>query len=125
MDWTKEIKAEVIKKYQDANPTVDNSNEIVKEIADGIEGCTVNGLRLILAKAVDDEGNKVYISKNDSASGTNGDKPKTKRVDKAASIKALTKLIKDADITVDDDILGRMTGKMAVYITGVFKELSA
>jgi hypothetical protein len=123
MDWTPELKERVVKEYLEANPTAETSSEIVKTISEGLDGSTVNGVRLILAKSVDAEGNKVYISKA-SAAAKSTDKPKTKRVNKAESIKELTDLIEAAGLEVDDDIVSKMTGKAAVYFTEIFNKLN-
>ena len=58
--WTDELREQVIKQYTDANPTADNSMEIVKEIAEEI-GATPNGVRMVLSKA------EVYVKKADTA----------------------------------------------------------
>ena len=123
MDWTKELKERVVKEYLAAEPTVETSSEIVKAISDNLEGSTVNGVRLILAKSVDADGNKVYISKANGAKGST-DKPKAKRINKTEAINELKDIISGASIDIDDDIVGKMTGKAAVYFTKVFNELN-
>ena len=56
MAWTDEKKAEVIEAYEAANPTPENSMEIVAEIAEE-HGESPNGVRMVLTKA------GVYIKK--------------------------------------------------------------
>jgi len=114
MAWTEEQKAEVIEAYESANPTPENSMEIVEEIAEEFEQ-SVNGVRLILAKA------GVYIKKAPAtkSKGTGGT-----RVSKAASQEALAAAIKDAGQEVDDDIVSKLTGKAAVYFTEVITAVS-
>ena len=123
MDWTQELRERVVKEYLAAGPTIENSSEIVAAISENLEDSTVNGVRLILAKAKDEEGNKIYISKANGAKATT-DKPKTKRINKTEAITELKDIISGAGIDIDEDIVGKMTGKAAVYFTGVFNELA-
>ena len=112
MAWTDEKKARAVKLYTEANPTAENSTEVVKEVAEVLEE-TPNGVRMILSKA------EVYIKQaTKSATATakaDGDKPK--RVSKADSISALTQLIEAQGITADNEILEKLTGKQAVYFS--------
>ena len=112
MAWTDEQREEAIAAYTAAEPTEENSMEIVAEIAEDM-GQSVNGVRLILSKA------GVYIKKTPgaAASGT-----KTTRVSKAAAAAALTAAIQDAGKEVDEDIISKLTGKAAVYFTNLLKE---
>lgn len=114
--WTDELREQVIKQYTDANPTADNSMEIVKEIAEGI-GATPNGVRMVLCKA------EVYVKSGKKATG---EKPaaKTARVSKEAAQNALTEAIEGLGATVDAEIISKMTGKAAVYFTSVLQSLS-
>lgn len=119
MAWTDEKKARAVKLYTEANPTAENSTEIVKEVAEALEE-TPNGVRMILSKA------EVYIkqaTKSATAAAsakTEGDKPK--RVSKADSISALTQLIEAQGITADNEILEKLTGKQAVYFTDLLNK---
>lgn len=117
--WTDELREQVIKQYTDANPTADNSMEIVKEIADGI-GATPNGVRMVLSKA------GVYVKKADAGGKkATGDKPaKTARVSKEDAQNALIEAIEGLGATVDAEIISKMTGKAAVYFTSVLQSLS-
>ena len=118
MDWTPELKEQVIKQYLESNPTAENGTEICQAISEEIEGSTVNGVRIILAKATDAEGNKIYISKASGSATKNKDaKPASKRVNKADAAAALIEIIEDAELNVDEDIIGKLTGKAAVYFT--------
>ena len=61
-EWTDDLKASVVKKYEAAEPTAETSTEIVKDIAEALgDGFTVNGVRVILVKA------GVYIKKGVTA----------------------------------------------------------
>ena len=112
--WTDEKREEAIEAYKDANPTAENSMEVVAEIADDM-GESVNGVRMILTKA------GVYIKKAPVASkSANGG---TARVSKAAAQEALSAVILDAGQTVDDDIVSKLTGKAAVYFTSIISAL--
>lgn len=125
MEWTPELKERVVKEYLAAGPTAENGTEIVQQISAGIEGSTVNGVRIILAKAVDAEGNKVYISKatGSASKASTESKPASKRVNKADAIANLVSIIEDAELTVDEDIIGKLTGKAAVYFTELLTEI--
>jgi predicted transcriptional regulator len=117
-DWDDELRAKVIKMYEAAKPTPENSTEIVAEIAEEI-GKTTNGVRMIISKA------GKYIKKADATAGKsgNGDKPASTRVNKADAINALSEAIAAQEIEVDEEILGKLTGKAAVYFTKVVNDL--
>ena len=125
MEWTPELKARVVKEYLDAGPTAENGAEIVAAISEGIEGSTVNGVRIILAKSKDEEGNKIYITK---ASGNkpseSKEKSTSKRVSKADAVDALVGVIEDNELNLDEDIINKLTGKAAVYFTELLTELT-
>lgn len=113
--WTPELKADVIKKYTEAEPTADTSTEIIKDIADELE-LSPNGVRMMLIQA------KVYVKKAEPAGKTTGDKKTgegTKRVSKESAIADLKAAIEEKGATADDDILSKLTGKAAVYFLGV------
>src|SRR6056300_1799363 len=82
--WTDEKKAEVIAAYEAADPTPENSMEIVKDIAEEHEE-SPNGVRMILTKA------GVYVKKAPASGGSkaasNGGSGA--RVSKAAAQEAL------------------------------------
>ncbi len=117
--WTDELKAEVIRKYKEAEPTPETSTEIIKDIADEIE-MSPNGVRMVLVQA------NVYVKKEaGKATPTSGGKTTategTKRVSKEASIAELRKAIEDRGAPVDEDILSKLTGKAAIYLLSVLK----
>jgi hypothetical protein len=120
-DWTDELKAEVEARYLAAEPTPENSMDIVTEIAEELEK-SPNGVRAILSKA------GVYVKKVAVKSASPAAKTATAdgetkgtRVVKATAIADLCAAIKDAGQVVDDAIVQRMTGKAAVYFTEVIK----
>ena len=114
-EWTAEERAEVIAKYQEANPTPETSAEIVHALAEEYEK-TDNGVRMILNKA------DVYVKKNPSNSGTKSESKGT-RVNKAEALDELTNLIDSQGCEVDDAIISKLTGKAAVYFTGVLNKI--
>lgn len=118
MAWTEELKQQVIDAYQAANPTAENSLEIIQELAQEHEQ-SPNGVRMILVQA------GVYVKKEAAAGTTATKKPSagsegSKRVSKEVSIGALKELIRNRGKSVDDDILDKLTGKAAIYLTEVF-----
>jgi hypothetical protein len=110
--WTDELKAEVIEEYQSREPTPENSTEIVGELAEEYNQ-KPNGVRMILVKA------GVYIKKDPEKSSSKTSTGGSKRVNKAEAIDGLKSAIEDAGQEVDEDIVSRLTGKAAVYFTGV------
>ena len=117
MAWTDEKKAEVIEAYESANPTPETSMEIVKDIADEFEE-SPNGVRMVLTKA------GVYVKKAPATGGTKSTSSSGGRVSKAAAIESLSTAISDAGQEVDQEILDKLTGKAAVYFTGVIAAIN-
>jgi hypothetical protein len=118
MAWTDELKQQVIEAYKTADPTPETSTEIIKDIADEFEQ-SPNGVRMVLVQA------GVYVKKEAAAGGATTKKPSGgseggKRVSKETSIGALKALIEARGKTVNDEILDKLTGKAAVYLTEVF-----
>ena len=116
--WTDELKAKVIEMYEQAGPTPESSTEIIKDIAEEIE-MSPNGVRMVLVQA------GVYVKKDSSAGSAKTTKTASgegsKRVSKEDSIAALKAAIEAKGGPIDDDILGKLTGKAAVYFTTVLK----
>ena len=116
--WTDELKAKVIEMYEQAGPTPESSTEIIKDIAEEIE-MSPNGVRMVLVQA------GVYVKKDASASSTKTTKTASgegsKRVSKEDSIAVLKAAIEAKGGPIDDDILGKLTGKAAVYFASVLK----
>ena len=120
MAWTDEKKAAVIEAYESAEPTPENSMEIVKEIAEEFEE-SPNGVRMVLTKA------GVYVKKaaaSGSASKSSGSTGGGTRVSKAAAVEALTAAIQDAGQEADEEILSKLTGKAAQYFTTVINAIN-
>ena len=115
MAWTDEKKAEAIEAYQDAEPTPETSMEIVKEIADDL-GESPNGVRMILTKA------GVYVKKTPATANGGGTSSGGTRVSKQAAQDALIAAINDKGLSVDEDIISKLTGKAAQYFTGLLAD---
>jgi hypothetical protein len=116
MAWTDEKKEEVIAAYEAANPTAENSLEIIREIAEEFEE-SPNGVRMILVRA------GVYVKKAPAASKPSNGGGGGGRVSKVASQEALSAAISDAGQEVDEDVISKLTGKAAVYLTGIINAI--
>lgn len=119
MAWTPELKEKIIAAYQGAEPTPETSTEIIKDIAEEYEQ-SPNGVRMVLVQA------GVYVKKEGAptSGGTTTKKPSGgseggKRVSKEDSIAALKAAIEARGKEVNDEILDKLTGKAAVYLTQV------
>ena len=115
MAWTDEKKEEAIESYQDANPTPETSMEIVKDIANDLDE-SPNGVRMILTKA------GVYVKKAAATANGGGTSSAGIRVSKQASQEALIAAITDKGLTVDEDIISKLTGKAAQYFAGLLAD---
>jgi hypothetical protein len=120
MAWTPELKERAKEMYLEGNPTPENSTEIIKQIADELDQ-SPNGVRMVLVQ----EG--VYVKKEAGAAAPGKTTAKkegegTKRVSKEAQIGALKELIEARGKSIDDEILGKLTGKAAQYLVEVFKD---
>jgi hypothetical protein len=119
MAWDDDKKAEVIEAYEKAEPTPENSMEIVKELAEEF-GESPNGVRMVLSKA------GVYVKKTPasgsakSSAGSGGGS----RVSKAAAQEALVAALQDAGQEVDEDGVSKLTGKAAQYFAGVIAAIN-
>jgi hypothetical protein len=115
MAWTDEQRTEAIEAYKAADPTSENSMDIVADIAADLEQ-SVNGVRAILSK------DGCYIAKGKSPSKASTG---TARVSKADSQTALTAAIEAAGQAPDDTIISKLTGKAAVYFTEIINSVVA
>ena len=119
MAWDDDKKAAVIAAYEEAEPTPENSMEIVKDIADEYEESPY-GVRMILSKA------GVYVKKTPATgSGTSsGGGSSSSRVSKAAAQEALVSALTDIGAEIDSDIVEKLTGKAAQYFAGVLASVA-
>ena len=115
--WTDESKAEAVEMYTIAEPTPETSMEIVKEIAD-VLGESPNGVRMILTRA------GVYVKKTPASGSSKSNGTGGGRVSKADAQEALSSAISDAGLEVDESIISKLTGKAAVYLTGIVEKLN-
>ena len=115
MAWDDEKKAAVIEAYENQDPTPETSMEIVKEIADDFNE-SPNGVRMILSKA------GVYVKKTPATGNGGGTSSGGTRVSKQAAQDALTAAINDKGLSVDEDIISKLTGKAAQYFTGLLAD---
>ena len=119
MAWTDDQKKQAIAEYMAGEPTAENSTELVKEIAEGMEQ-SANGVRQVLVQA------GVYVKKDAAATaGTKGTSTKSggdkvPRVSKESQIAELKELIESRGKSADDEILSKLTGKAAAYLVSVF-----
>ena len=118
-EWTDELKAKVIEAYEEADPTPENTMDIIAELAEEYEK-TPNGIRMILTKA------GVYVKKTPTKStgGTAGKKSGGTRVSKEEAFAALTAAIEKAEKEVDEDIVNKLTGKAALYFATLINEIN-
>lgn len=114
-EWTDEQREQVIEAYKAANPTSENSVEIVKELAEEFDK-TPNGVRMILTKA------EVYVKKSPAQGSSNGEsKAKGTRVSKADAMAKLTTAIEAAGQEPNEEIISKLTGKAALYFAEVIE----
>ena len=115
MAWDDERKAQAVEMYEAESPTPETSMEIVKFVADEL-GESPNGVRMILTKA------GVYVKKAQATGNGGGTTSAGTRVSKQAAQDALTAAITDKGLSVDEDIIAKLTGKAAQYFTGLLAD---
>jgi len=102
--------------YENAEPTPENSMEIVKDLADELEE-SPNGVRMILSKA------GVYIKKVAASKSAAGGTA-SKRVSKQDCQDEMTAAITDAGQDADADIISKLSGKAAKYVADVINAIN-
>ena len=120
MAWDDDKRAAVVEAYEKANPTPENSMEIVKQIADDM-GESANGVRMVLTKA------GVYIKKSEGTASKGASAPKAAtgtRVSKAGAQEAITAALRDAGQEIDEDVVSKLTGKAAMYFATIISNLN-
>ena len=115
MAWDDAKKAEAVDLYSGQEPTPETSMELVKDIADSL-GESPNGVRMILTRA------GVYVKKSPTRSSSSSNS--TGRVSKVDAQNTLKDAIQDAGQEVDMSIIDKLTGKAAVYITGIINAIN-
>jgi len=120
-EWTEELKADVIKRYKDAEPNADNSMDIVNDIAEEI-GKSPNGVRRILSQA------DVYVKKTpatkSSSSSSGGEKKASTRVSKDEAHARLNAAIEAAGQEADSEIVSKLTGKAALHFAEIIEAVN-
>ena len=115
--WDDDKKAQAVSLYEEAEPTPETSMEIVKDIAEELDE-SPNGVRMILTKA------GVYVKKTPAAKSSGGSTGGSTRVSKAAAAEALIAALNDAGQAVDEEIIGKLTGKASQYFTTVITAIN-
>ena len=117
MAWDDAKKAEAVDLYSTQEPTPETSMEIVKDVADSL-GESPNGVRMILTRA------GVYVKKAPTRSSNSSNSTSGGRVSKTDAQNTLRDAIQDAGQEVDMSIIDKLTGKAAVYITGIINAIN-
>ena len=117
MAWDDAKKAEAVDLYSTQEPTPETSMEIVKDVADSL-GESPNGVRMILTRA------GVYVKKAPTRSSNSSNSTGGGRVSKTDAQNTLRDAIQDAGQEVDMSIIDKLTGKAAVYITGIINAIN-
>jgi transposase-like protein len=117
MAWDDDKKAQAVNLYEEAEPTPETSMEIVKDIAEELDE-SPNGVRMILTKA------GVYVKKTPATKSSGGSTGGGTRVSKAAAAEALIAALGDAGQEVDEEIIGKLTGKASQYFTKVITAIN-
>ena len=117
MAWDDNKKAQAVEMYTEQEPTPENSMEIVKDVAEEL-GESPNGVRMILTKA------GVYVKKAPTPSSSKSGGTGGTRVSKADAQQSLVDALTDAGQEPDNDIIEKLTGKAAVYFTGVIANIN-
>lgn len=115
-EWTDELRDKAVKQYQDAEPTPENSMDIVNEIADEM-GFTANGVRMILMKR------DVYVNKEPKKAASTTGSTGSKRVSKEDAHNSLRESMGKHNLEIDEDIISKLTGKAAVYFATEFDKI--
>lgn len=118
MAWTDEKRKLVVDSYvatmkddyETDEARANATTEVAAELAE-LHGETVNGVISILNRA------KVYIKKSSVKKAVTA--TTSTRINKAEAIQTLRELIADTSVEVNEEILGKLTGKAAVYLSSV------
>lgn len=116
-----DTKQEIVDAYLKANPTPENSMDIVNELAEEYSK-SPNSIRMLLSNA------GVYVKKvaktATSTKTTDSDEVKTSRKSKQSSIDDLSEAIRASGQEVDDAIVSKLTGKAAEYFNSIIRGIS-
>jgi hypothetical protein len=124
-EWTDENKEEVVARYKEEISKHDEdkqgqvSTEICKDLAKEFDKST-NGVRVILSKA------GVYVKKTTSPKAATSAGTGAKRINKAQALDDLKSAISSIDEElIDEEIIGKLTGKAAQYFTSIVQQAVA
>jgi len=116
--WTDDKREQAVEMYTKANPTPENSMEIIKEIAEALEE-SPNGVRAIISKA------GAYVKSTPAGKSASTSKATGgTRVSKADTQQALIAELTELGVAIDEEIISKLTGKAAVYFTEAFKKVN-
>lgn len=120
-EWTDELKSTIIKEYTAADPTPENSTEIIASLAEEYEK-SPNGIRMILSKA------GVYVKKAPPAAGSkasSGAAGGGRGGSKAANHARLKEVLGSLSVSVPDDVIEKLTGKAASAFADALEPLAS
>ena len=109
---------ELVEAYNDRDPTPENNIEIIKELAEEFEE-SPNKIRIMLRTAGVLKENEIPAASKAAAKPKKAKAESTPRVSKEDAIAALVAAIEAKDLTVDEDIVNKLTGKAAIYFTSL------
>jgi hypothetical protein len=115
--WEEEKKQQAIDIYVAAEPTPEDSMEIVKDIASEL-GESPNGVRMILTRA------GVYVKKSPATRSSSGGATGGGRVSVADAQATLTNAIRDTGREPDESIISKLTGKAANYFAEIISSVN-
>ena len=115
--WEEEKKQQAIDMYVSAEPTPEDSMEIVKDIATDL-GESPNGVRMILTRA------GVYVKKTPATRSSSGGSTGGGRVSVADAQATLSNTIRDTGREPDEAIISKLTGKAANYFAEIINAVN-
>ena len=117
MAWEQEKKEQAIELYLSAEPTPEDSMEIVKDIASDL-GESPNGVRMILTRA------GVYVKKSPATRESSNGSTGGGRVSVADAQATLSNAIRDTGREPDESIISKLTGKAANYFAEIINTIN-
>ena len=115
--WEQEKKDQAVEMYLNAEPTPEDSMEIVKDIASDL-GESPNGVRMILTRA------GVYVKKSPATRKSNGGATGGGRVSVADAQATLSNAIRDTGREPDEAIISKLRGKAANYFAEIINAVN-
>lgn len=115
--WEQEKKDQAVEMYLNAEPTPEDSMEIVKDIASDL-GESPNGVRMILTRA------GVYVKKSPATRSSSNGSTGGGRVSVADAQATLSNAIRDTGREPDEAIISKLTGKAANYFAEIINAVN-